>query len=45
MWLGDSGATITVDCVVIYTVDDSGRITSIRGHWEPDRAMATLTGP
>ena len=22
MWLGDSGATITVDCVVIYTVDD-----------------------
>ena len=45
LWLGDSGATITVDCVVIYTVDDSGRITSIRAHWEPDRALATLTGP
>jgi hypothetical protein len=24
MWLGDSGATITVDCVVIYTVDETG---------------------
>ncbi len=45
MWLGDSGTTITVDCVVIYTVDDSGRITSIRAHWEPERAMATLTSP
>src|SRR5262249_54863835 len=43
MWLGDSGATITVDCVVIYTVDDDGRIPSIRAHWEPERAMATLT--
>jgi steroid Delta-isomerase len=45
MWLGDGGATITVDCVVIYTVDDDGRITSIRAHWEPDRAMGTLTAP
>jgi steroid Delta-isomerase len=45
MWLGGSGATITVDCVVIYTVDDEGLITSIRAHWEPDRAMATLAGP
>jgi steroid delta-isomerase len=45
MWLGDGGATITVDCVVIYTVDDNGQITSIRAHWEPERAMATLTGP
>jgi steroid Delta-isomerase len=42
MWLGDRGATVTVDCVVVYTVDDHGRITSIRGHWEPDRALATL---
>lgn len=45
MWLGRSGATVTVDCVVVYTVDDHGRITSIRGYWEPDRAMATLSGP
>ena len=45
MWLGGDGATMTVDCVMIYTVDDLGRITSLRGHWEPGRAMATLTGP
>ena len=45
MGIGHGGATITVDCVVIYTVDDHGRITSIRAHWEPDRAMATLTDP
>jgi ketosteroid isomerase-like protein len=45
MWLGDSGTTITVDCVVIYTVDEDGLITSIRAHWEPERAMATLTRP
>jgi steroid Delta-isomerase len=42
MTLG-GGTTMTVDCVVIYTVDDEGLITSIRAHWEPDRAMATLT--
>ena len=45
MWLGDGGATITVDCVVIYTVGEDGLITSIRAHWEPERAMATLTRP
>ncbi len=39
------GTTMTVDCVVIYTVGDDGLITSIRAHWEPDRAMATLTTP
>ena len=45
MWLGDSGATITVDCVVIYTVGEDGLITSIRAHWEPDRALATISTP
>jgi hypothetical protein len=44
MTLG-GGATMTVDCVVIYTVNDDGLITSIRAHWEPDRAIATLTTP
>ncbi len=44
MTLGGS-TTMTVDCVIIYTVDDTGLITSIRAHWEPDRAMATLTMP
>lgn len=45
MWLGDGGATMTVDGVMIYTISDDGLITSIRGHWEPDRAMATITSP
>lgn len=36
------GATMTVDCVIIYTVDADGLITSLRAHWEPDRALATL---
>ena len=38
----DAEHSMTVDCVVIYTVDDAGLITSIRAHWEPDRALATL---
>ncbi|MEO5873736.1 MAG: nuclear transport factor 2 family protein [Streptosporangiaceae bacterium] len=41
----DDGSTMTVDCVLIYTVDGAGLITSIRAHWEPDRAMATLRKP
>jgi ketosteroid isomerase-like protein len=45
MWLGDDGTTMTVDGVMIYTVSDDGRITSIRGYWEPDRAMATIASP
>jgi ketosteroid isomerase-like protein len=39
------GSSMTIDCIVVYTVDDSGLITSMRAHWEPDRAMATLTKP
>jgi ketosteroid isomerase-like protein len=45
MWLGDDGTTMTVDGVMIYTVDDEGRLTSIRGYWEPSRALATITRP
>jgi len=37
-----TAATMTVDCVVVYTVNDTGQITSLRGYWEPDRATATL---
>ena len=36
------GSTMEIDCVLIYTVDDDGLITSLRAHWEPDRAMATI---
>lgn len=45
MWLGDGGATMKVDMVGVYTVDEQGKITSLRAHWEPDRAMATITTP
>lgn len=41
----EGGTTMTTDCVAIYTVDDAGLITSIRAHWEPERALATLTKP
>jgi steroid delta-isomerase len=39
------GTTMTVDCLIIYTVNDDGLVTSIRAHWEPDRALATLKTP
>ena len=42
MTLGGA-ATMTVECVVVYTVSATGLITSLRGYWEPDRAIATLT--
>ena len=39
------GSEMTIDCVLVYTVDDRGLITSLRAHWEPDRALATITRP
>jgi len=45
MWLGDGGTTMTVEGVMVYTVNDAGQLSSIRGYWEPARAMATLTSP
>lgn len=36
------GSTMTIDCVLVYTVDRDGLITSLRAHWEPQRALATL---
>jgi steroid delta-isomerase len=45
MRLGDAGTTMTVDGVMVYTVNGEGRLTSIRGYWEPSRTMASLTGP
>jgi steroid Delta-isomerase len=45
MWLGGDGTTMTVEGVMIYSVSDDGLITSIRGHWEPGRAMSTITRP
>lgn len=35
------GTRIDTEGVFVYRVDEAGLITSIRAHWEPDRAMAT----
>jgi len=35
------GTIVDTDLVTVYTVDDDGLITSMRAHWEPERAMAT----
>jgi steroid delta-isomerase len=45
MWLGESGTAMTVEGVMVYTVDEFGLMTSIRGYWEPDRAIATIASP
>jgi steroid Delta-isomerase len=39
------GNTMKIDCILIYTVDEAGLITSLRAHWEPDRAFATIGPP
>lgn len=39
----DDGTRIDTDGVFVYRVDEQGRITSLRAHWEFDRAMATAT--
>jgi ketosteroid isomerase-like protein len=36
------GSTMDIDCILIYTVNDDGKISSLRAHWEPDRALATI---
>lgn len=41
----EDGSTMDIDCVLVYTVDESGLITSLRAHWEPERALATITKP
>lgn len=42
--LGD-GSRVDTEGVFVYTVDESGLITSIRAHWEFERTMATVTTP
>lgn len=39
----EDGTRVDTEGVFVYRVDESGRITSIRAHWELDRAMATAT--
>ncbi|GAA2156216.1 nuclear transport factor 2 family protein [Nocardioides koreensis] len=36
------GSVVDTDLVMVYTVGDDGRVSSMRAYWEPDRAIATL---
>jgi steroid Delta-isomerase len=38
----DDGSRVDTEGVFVYRVDDAGLITSMRAHWEFDRAMGTL---
>ncbi len=40
----DGGRT-TTDLVMVYEVDASGLITSLKAYWEPDRTMASFQPP
>ena len=35
------GGMVDTDLVMVYTVDETGRVASMRAYWEPERAMAT----
>ena len=35
------GGRVDTDLVMVYTVDEEGRVASMRAYWEPERAMAT----
>jgi steroid Delta-isomerase len=39
----EDGSRVDTEGVFIYRVNEQGLITSMRAHWEFDRAMATLT--
>ena len=36
------GTTARCDCVIVYRVDDGGKLLSLRAFWEYDRMMATI---
>jgi ketosteroid isomerase-like protein len=39
------GSHTTTDLVMVYVVDDEGRVTSMKAFWEPERTMASFTKP
>ena len=36
------GSSTTTDLIMVYVVDDEGRVVSMRAYWEPDRTMASF---
>ena len=39
------GSYTTTELIMVYIVDDDGRVKSMRAFWEPDRTMASFTKP
>lgn len=37
------GSHTTTDLVMVYVVDEDGRVVSMKAYWEPERTMATFT--
>lgn len=37
----EDGGTVDTDLVMVYTVNEDGKVATMRAHWEPERAMAT----
>jgi ketosteroid isomerase-like protein len=37
------GSSTTTDLIMVYVVDDDGRVKSMKAFWEPDRTMASFT--
>lgn len=37
------GSHTTTDLIMVYVVNDDGRVASMKAYWEPDRTMATFT--
>jgi ketosteroid isomerase-like protein len=39
----EDGSHTTTDLVMVYVVDEDGRVTSMKAFWEPERTMASFT--
>jgi len=37
------GSHTTTDLIMVYVINDDGRVTSMKAFWEPDRTMASFT--
>jgi steroid delta-isomerase len=37
------GSYTTTDLIMVYVVDDDGRVASMKAFWEPERTMASFT--
>jgi ketosteroid isomerase-like protein len=36
------GSSTTTELIMVYVVNDDGRVTSMKAYWEPDRTMASF---